>query len=273
MTPKVSVVVTSYATPTRLLAISLTSVLEQSIEDLELVLVADGELAPENQEVVDELARADERLVVVNPGRVGRAKALNLGLDVARAPLVAIQDADDASHPQRLEIQTRLMTKTPKLSVLGAASTISSSVTANADWDLPDGDPKVIVVGRSLLRSNPVVHSSVLVRRDALLGVGGYDERRRAQFDYDLLLRLKAQGMAIGHCELPLVLQRRHPGQFFEGLAPASRAWGSVRLQLTHIGQLDGPVKFAYYGVGGGRFAYQVARGMAWHRASRRRAS
>ena len=122
MTPKVSVVVTSYATPTRLLAISLTSVLEQSIEDLELVLVADGELAPENQEVVDELARADDRLVVVNPGRVGRAKALNLGLDVARAPLVAIQDADDASHPQRLEIQTRLMTKTPKLSVLGAAS-------------------------------------------------------------------------------------------------------------------------------------------------------
>jgi glycosyltransferase involved in cell wall biosynthesis len=267
----VSVVVTSYATPSRLLGISLTSALAQSLTDLELVLVVDGDLSVENRRLIDELQEADDRLVVVKPGRVGRAKALNLGLDVARAPLVAIQDADDASHPRRLEIQTRLLTLTPKLTVLGAASTISTSVTAGAEWNLPDGDPKVLVVGRSLLRSNPVVHSSVLVRRDALLGVGGYDERRRAQFDYDLLLRIKAQGLAIGHCDLPLVLQRRHPGQFFEGLAPASRAWGSVRLQLTHIGQLDGPVKFAYYGVGGGRFAYQVARGVAWHRASRRR--
>lgn len=268
--PEVSVVVTSYATPTRLLAISLTSALTQSITDLEIVLVIDGDLSAENRELIEELQRTDDRLVVVTPGRVGRAKALNLGLDAARAPLVAIQDADDASHPRRLEIQTDLLRKTPKLTVLGAASTISTSVTATAEWTLPAGEPKVLVVGRSLLRSNPVVHSSVLVRRDALLGVGGYDERRRAQFDYDLLLRLKAQGLAIGHCDLPLVLQRRHPGQFFEGLAPASRAWGSVRLQLAHIGQLDGPVKFAYYGVGGGRFAYQVARGMAWHRASRR---
>ena len=77
----------------------------------------------------------------------------------------------------------------------------------------------------------------------------------------------------ISRGSLPLVLQRRHPGQYFEGLAPASRAWGSCRLQVTHISQLQGPVKLAYYGVAGGRFAYQVARGMAWHRASRRHRS
>jgi len=271
--PAVTVVVTSYATPTGLLAISLLSILGQTMEDLELILVVDGDLSPESEELLDSLQRADDRLVVFRPGRVGRAQALNLGLDAARSPLVGIQDADDASHPRRLEIQSALLQLTPKLAVLGAGARVSTSITATADWPLGDGDPKVFVVGRSLLRSNPVVHSSVLARREALLAVGGYDERRTAQFDYDLLLRLKAEGLAIGHCDLPLVLQRRHPGQFFEGLAPASRAWGSVRLQLTHIGQLDGPVKFAYYGVGGGRFAYQVARGMAWHRASRRRSS
>lgn len=270
MTPDVSVLVTSYATPTRLLAVSLMSALAQTMENIELVLVVDGKLSDSNRQLVAELAELDDRLVVISPGRVGRATALNLGLDASRAPLVAIQDADDASHPRRLEIQTQLLRQTPKLTVLGAASRISSSVTAGAEWDLPTTDPKVTVVGRSLLRSNPVVHSSVLVRRDALLGIGGYEERRRAQFDYDLLLRLKAEGLAIGHCDFPLVLQRRHPGQFFEALAPASRAWGSVRLQLTHISRLDGPVKFAYYGVGVGRFAYQVARGMAWHRARRR---
>jgi glycosyltransferase involved in cell wall biosynthesis len=271
--PVASVVVTSYNTPNRLLAISLLSILGQSLEDIELILVVDGDLTPENEELVDSLQRADERLVVFQPGRVGRAQALNLGLDAARSPLIGIQDADDASHPRRLEIQSALLELTPKLAVLGAGARISASVTATADWPLSDGDPKVFVVGRSLLRSNPVVHSSVLARREALVAVGGYDERRTAQFDYDLLLRLKAQGISIGHCDLPLVLQRRHPGQFFEGLAPASRAWGSCRLQLTHISQLEGPAKLAYYGVAGGRFAYQVARGMAWHRAAGRHRS
>jgi glycosyltransferase involved in cell wall biosynthesis len=269
-TPAATVVVTSYATPTGLLAISLLSILGQTMEDLELILVVDGDLGPESEELLDSLERADDRLVVFRPGRVGRAQALNLGLDAARSPLIGIQDADDASHPRRLEIQSALLKLTPKLAVLGAGARVSASVTATADWPLSDGDPKVFVVGRSLLRSNPVVHSSVLARREALLAVGGYDERRTAQFDYDLLLRLKAESLAIGHCDLPLVLQRRHPGQFFEGLAPTSRAWGSCRLQLTHISQLEGPVKLAYYGVAGGRFAYQVGRGMAWHRASRR---
>lgn len=271
--PAASVVVTSYNTPTGLLAISLTSILGQTLEDLELVLVVDGDLTPDSAELIEALQRADDRLVVFRPGRVGRAQALNLGLDAARARLIGIQDADDASHPRRLEIQSALLERTPKLALIGADARVSASVTATADWQLRDDDPKVSVVGRSLLRSNPVVHSSVLARREALRAVGGYDERRRAQFDYDLLLRLKAEGLAIGHCSLPLVLQRRHPGQYFEGLAPASRAWGSCRLQVTHISQLQGPVKLAYYGVAGGRFAYQVARGMAWHRASRRHRS
>src|SRR5690349_25162496 len=86
--PAASVVVTSYNTPTGLLAISLSSILGQTMEDLELVLVVDGDLTPDSAELVESLRRADERLVVFQPGRVGRAQALNLGLDAARSPLI-----------------------------------------------------------------------------------------------------------------------------------------------------------------------------------------
>src|SRR4029079_19378984 len=125
---------------------------------------------------------------VLRPGRVGRARALNLGVRAASAPLVGIQDADDASHPRRLEVQVAQMDADPGLALLGTDFRVSTSLTETADWELPDRGARAVTVGDALLRSNPIVHSSVLARASVLDRIGGYDERRTAQFDYDLLL-------------------------------------------------------------------------------------
>jgi glycosyltransferase involved in cell wall biosynthesis len=268
--PAVSVVVTTYRTPAALLAIGLDSLRAQSLDDLELLVVVDGELDPDAEELVDRLAAQDARVRVLRPGRVGRARALNLGLDEAGADLVAIQDADDASHPRRLEIQVGLLRAVPDLAVLGSAARFTSSLTDDGDAPLPSRAARVVPVDRALLRSNPVVHSSMVARRQALLDVGGYDETRSAQFDYDLLLRLRDAGGAIGTCDLPLVVHRRHPGQYFEGLAPAARAWSSCRLQLDHVGSLPPVQRAAYRAIALGRLGYQVARGLRWHRRAAR---
>jgi GT2 family glycosyltransferase len=275
MSPAASVVITAYATPADLLAMSVDSLLGQTLADVEVVLVVDGELAPAAAEVVDARQRRDARLVVLRPGRVGRARALNLGVRAATAPLVGIQDADDASHPRRLEVQAARFGADPGLALLGTGYRVISSLTETADWELP-GDPtgaqaRVVTLGDALLRSNPIVHSSVLARADVLDRAGGYDERRRAQFDYDLLLRLHASGERLGLVDLPLVMHRRHPNQFFEGLAPVHRAWGSYRLQQSYIDRLPPARRIAYSGVALARLGYQVARGAAWHRRSNRR--
>ena len=128
---------------------------------------------------------------------------------------------------------------------------------------------RVSRVNRSLLCSNSVLHSSLMIRRDVMMGVGAYDERRMAQFDYDLLLRTRAAGHLIGHCNLPLVLHRRHAAQYFEGLQPLKRAWSSCRLQLDNIARERSPERFVYYGVAMVRLAYQVTRSVAWHRVIR----
>ncbi len=119
MSPAASVVVTTYATPPDLLAIGIDSLLGQTLEDLEVVLVVDGDPDADAAAVIDDRAEADARLVVLRPGRVGRARALNLGVRAATAPLIGIQDADDASHPRRLEVQTRLLDADPGLALLG----------------------------------------------------------------------------------------------------------------------------------------------------------
>src|SRR4051794_10489708 len=270
MSPAASVVVTTYATPPDLLAIGLDSLLGQTLEDVEVVLVVDGDPTPDAAAVIADRAEADGRLVVLRPGRVGRARALNLGVRAATAPLVGIQDADDASPPRRLEVQARLLDADPGLALLGTGFRVSTSLTDGADWQLP-GDPpgqgaRAVTLGDALLRSNPIVHSSVLARASVLHEVGGYDERRSAQFDYDLLLRLHDEGAALALVDLPLVMHRRHPNQFFEGLAPLQRAWGSYRLQQTHIDRLPALRRAGYSVVALGRFGYQVARSKAWHR-------
>jgi glycosyltransferase involved in cell wall biosynthesis len=269
VTPIVSVVVTTHATPTPLLAVALDSLLDQTLAELEVVLVADGDLDPEAESLVEILADADARLVVLRPGRVGRARALNLGREAARAELVAIQDADDASHPRRLEIQVAQLACLPGVAALGAEAMFVEGVDARADWDLADDALRITRVDRAMLWSNPIVHSSLVVRRGALDDVGGYDQSRVAQFDYDLYLRLRDQGWGVARCELPLVLHRRHPDQFFEGLPPWRRAWSSCRLQLDHIRAEPAPRRWGYRGVALARLGYQVGRGMAWHRATR----
>ncbi len=270
-TPKVSIVTTVRGTSAELFRISIDSVLQQSLEELELVLVLDGDLTLSADRMVRDIAARDGRVVVVRPGRVGRGTALNLGLRTARAELVGIQDADDASHEERLAIQSEVFRCEPDLALLGTAGKVSRGLTATADWPLGSvrRHPRSRVIDMALLRSNPIIHSSVLARRSALERVGAYDVRRMAQLDYDLLLRLRSSGELIGVCDLPLVLHRRHPGQTYEGMSPSSRAWSSYRLQSSHISQLPRPLRVGYQGIAATRLVYQVGRGMAWHRASR----
>jgi teichuronic acid biosynthesis glycosyltransferase TuaG len=269
--PAASIVVTTRATPTELLAISIDSLLTQTMADLEVVLVIDGELSADSEQLVTTTQSADQRLIVVRPGAVGRARALNLGLGTARAPLVGIQDADDASHPRRLVLQLELFDCLPELSVLGTGARITTSLTERADWDLPPDGLGVRPIGRAVLRSNPLIHSSALVRREAIEAVGGYDESRAAQFDYDLWLRLHQRGLMLANCDVPLVLHRRHARQFFEGLGPIRRAWSSCQLQASHLSEIPAPERIGYYGIAGGRLVYQVVRGLAWRRATRLR--
>ena len=172
-------------------------------------------------------------------------------------------------------MQVRLFEADPALALLGTGCRINPSLTETADWRLPgDGTgagARAVPVGDALLRSNPIVHSSVLARAEAIDEVGGYDERRDAQFDYDLLLRMYSGGAQLALVDQPLVMHRRHPNQFFEGLNPMQRAWGSYRLQQSHIDELPIGRRLAFSTVALARLGYQVGRGMKWHRTSRKR--
>lgn len=258
--PKVSVITTLFGTPADLLRSSIDSILNQTLSDLELILVVDGILDPAQKIVVDNVAD-DERVHILTPGRVGRGRCLNVGLAAAVAPLIAIQDADDESHPERLARQVEALDDRPTMGLVGAHTVRTRDLERHADWDLRSAAAGVQRVDRKLLISNPIVHSSVMARRELLETVGGYADHRRWQFDYDLYLRLRRTGGRIGILQDPLVLNRIHGDQFFRSdAAIATRLWSLYRIQVRSAWHEPFPYKYIYAVSASLRLPFRMAR-------------
>jgi glycosyltransferase involved in cell wall biosynthesis len=177
MTPRVSVLIGVYDNAATLPR-AIDTILGQTVTDLELLLIDDGSRDETPQVIAAAVAR-DDRVRSLSMGRnVGISRSLNEGLRAARAAVVAVQDADDWSTPQRRERQLAL----------------AGSRMHEVD---PDGRPlaprttfRAGDVNDWLLRFNPIPNTSAAFRRDVALDLGGYDPRYRYAMEYDLWLRI-----------------------------------------------------------------------------------
>jgi len=80
----------------------IDSILSQTFEDFELILVDDG--SPDRcGEMCDEYAKTDRRIRVIHQDNQGQAVARNHGVSVANGTWICFVDSDDAVHPQMLE--------------------------------------------------------------------------------------------------------------------------------------------------------------------------
>jgi glycosyltransferase involved in cell wall biosynthesis len=194
---RVSVVVTCY-NYARYLPEAVGSVLDQTYGDLEVVLVDDGS-TDETPQVVTQW-RDEPRLRYVRQDNAGQASAKNLGIRLAREPLVAFLDADDRWDPTKLARQVPLFAR-PEVGVVYSRGLLldaagATRLPARASWERT---PRAGRVTEYLLYDNMVPFSSAVVRRSLLQEVGGFDEQLAMAIDWDLWLRLSR------HCEFAWV--------------------------------------------------------------------
>src|SRR5580692_1553381 len=112
--PKVTVLMPAYNAG-KYIGEAITSVLEQSFTDFELLIINDG--STDNTEKIIRSFK-DSRIVLINQDNKGIAAALNAGLNMARANYIARFDADDICYPDRLKIQYDFITTYPQYSVI-----------------------------------------------------------------------------------------------------------------------------------------------------------
>lgn len=176
---------------TALLERSVCSVLEQSIEDLELLICDDGSTGKSKQ-LLEQLAEEDGRIHLVRTGGLfSLSEKLNACLSRAQGTFIARMDDDDFSCPDRLAKEIAVLAAYPEIGFVGCNVALSCDGATVGTRILPER-PMV----RDFFLTQPYIHPTLVFRREALLEVGGYSESRQCLFceDYDLLLRLYAKG-------------------------------------------------------------------------------
>jgi glycosyltransferase involved in cell wall biosynthesis len=192
---------------------AIRSILVQTFQDWELIIVDDG-----SSDNSLEVARSfrDSRINTLSTAGIGRSRSLIEAIKNCSSKWVANIDADDVSHPQRFEVCLELLKIYPECSLITSAECLFF------DKNLPKWDPvdcekiSYHLIDKSIFIKNPISHSTVLMSRDVVQSVGGYDKSRMSQIDYDLWLRLYLCGHKLVKLPYKLGGKRIHRKQSYE---------------------------------------------------------
>jgi glycosyltransferase involved in cell wall biosynthesis len=224
--PRVSVVMPIY-NGAAYLAAAIDSVLAQTLEDFELILVDDGS-TDDTPRIVADYAARDARVRPVRKANSGIAETLNQGFREATAEWVARLDADDLMLPERLERQLAFVAADPALAAAGSYYEIIDAAGRSHGVRMPLPRDRA-ELERFIAAREPLsfLHPSMLIRRQTALDLGGYRRETEPAEDVDLFARMLATGAPILIQPEVLLQYRVHAGAI--SARSARRQFMSVR--------------------------------------------
>ena len=223
--PEVSVVIATHNYG-RFLPDAIRSVQTQTHTDWECIIVDDAS-SDDTRDIVADFVRDDPRIRYARNARnLREAGSRNVGNAMARGEYIAILDADDWWHPDKLRIQLESIRRAP-----GTILCFTAKVEVFDDHEKTIYCEQSLIrdMGRGLRMENFITHSSVLVSREALAAVGGYDEGLPSAPDWDIWLRLMHR-FAPAHfvyVDQPLINYRIHGSNISGDLDTMFRRSGS----------------------------------------------
>ncbi len=246
----------------RFLPAALESIRRQTLKDWELVAVDDGS-TDATPGILEKAAKDDPRIRVLRPEERGLVPALNTGLAECRAHLVARMDADDISHPRRLELQHSFLSDNQSVGLAASAfrhfprASIRLGMISYEEWQNKLTSHDMIL--RDLFVESPFVHPSVMFRKKDVTAAGGYRDMGWAE-DYDLWLRLAADGIRFARLPVPLLFWRDRPERATRTMQEyTAAAFRACKVHYLKQGFLNGIGEVALAGAG--------LEGRAWSRS------
>ena len=209
--PRVSVLIPVY-NAAKTLEETLESIAAQSFADFEVVVVDDGS-EDGSGEVLRAWEKQDRRFKVLMEEHRGIVEAPNRGLEECRGEFVARMDADDRMHPERLAKQVAMLEGDGGLSVASCLvetfprEEVGEGMIIYEEWlnGLVEGGD----IEREFFIESPIANPSAMMRKEELVGLGGYRDRGWPE-DYDLWLRYRAVGKRFAKVPEVLHYWREH---------------------------------------------------------------
>lgn len=183
----------------------LNSILGQSMQPAEVIVVEDG---PLTQELYNSLESWTKKIPLVRvqlPENVGLGKALNEGLRYCSYETVARMDTDDICHPSRFEKQVYMLSS-KDIDICGSwvCEFEDSRDIITSYRRTPETHSEIVATSKF---RNPLNHPAVMYRKSAVLDVGGYDSVLYFE-DYHLWLKLILKGYKFYNIQEALVSMR-----------------------------------------------------------------
>lgn len=202
--PNVSVIIPAF-NGDRFIAEAVESVLNQTYQDYEIIVVDDGS-TDRTQQVLEPYSNYIR--YVYHPNQ-GVAVARNRGIELAQGEFIAFLDQDDVFLADKLAVQIALFEQNPELDIAHSGWQV---VTASKDvlssvqpWE---GLPVLNQV--SWIEWKPVFLGAMLFRKDCLQKVEGFDRRFQQTSDVDLVLRLVLMNCQAEWVKQATVQYRQH---------------------------------------------------------------
>jgi len=185
--PSVSIILPTYNRE-HLLSRAIQSVLNQTYQDFELIIVDDG--STDDTEKVVKNFNCEIIKYIRHDKNKGLSAARNTGIRVAKGDYMAFQDSDDEWMPEKLEKQIRAFeTASPAVGIVytGRYRIINNKkdYMPPTKWTPKDSD-----LFNNLLKANFVAPPTALVRRECFERTGMFDEQFPAFEDWELFLRM-----------------------------------------------------------------------------------
>ena len=169
---------------------SISSMMNQTIVPNEFVLVEDGPLTKELEEVVNKYVKKYPKIfkVVKIEKNGGLGQALKLGIEKCKNEFIARMDSDDYSLPERIEKELEIFEKYPDVGIVGTnvSEFIDSIDNVICDTILPETNEEIIKFSK---RRCPFSHPSVMFKKSEVINAGNYRENYLCE-DYDMWLRM-----------------------------------------------------------------------------------
>ena len=246
----VSVLISVY-NDTKYIQQSLKSLSAQTLSDFECILVDDASDV-DTQGAIAEYAAADGRFKIIrNDKNRGLGENLNIALAAAKGKYVARMDSDDICLPERFEKQVAYLEANPSVTVVGTwASIIDDKGNVMGARHYPVSHNEII----KIIWANPMLHPTVMMRRDALNGIGGYPSLRRKQ-DYALWFKAERAGWRFANIPEELLLYRVTETHFSR--TKLAQAWTQLKIGFAGYARMGGCNPMAY-----GAMAYPFLRAL-----------
>jgi len=255
--PTISVIMPVYNTE-KYLQQSIESILNQTYKDFEFIIINDGS-SDNSLSILEEYAETDSRIKIISRENKGLVYSLNEGISVANGKYIARMDADDISLPNRFMEQIKYMENT-NIDICG------TYVEAIGDDEnlikMKENEYNISLDLYSLMNGHALCHPSVLLKKNAIKCIGGYDINYKYCEDLELWLRFIKKGYKIKVIPIKLLKYRtRLDSKSMIERENALVDFINMRLDFVKEKLYSDTFDYIIWGAGnGGALAYKIIR-------------